>query len=101
MGGARVGLFTRSPACSPLRQKGDTTTHFPRMHHNKKAAFPGDGSLFCTGSLTQVGVCAPYLAGKSREKAKKWFVFSIGKSFAQGVGKKCRSSGMRLAYYVI
>jgi len=71
------------------------------MHHNKKAAFPGDGSLFCTGSLTQVGVCAPYLAGKSREKAKKGFVFSIGKPFAQGVGKKCRSSGMRLAYCVI
>jgi hypothetical protein len=57
------------------------------MRHNKKAASPGDGSLFCTGCLTQVGVCAPYLAGKSREKAKKGFVFSIGKPFAQGVGK--------------
>jgi hypothetical protein len=71
------------------------------MHHDKKAASPGDGSLYCTGSLTQVGACIPYLSGKSREKAKKGFVFSIGKPFEQGVGKKCRSSGMRLAYYVI
>jgi hypothetical protein len=71
-----------------LRQKGDTTAHLPHIHHNKKVASPGDGSLFCTGSLTQVGACIPYLAGKSREKAKKGFVFSIGRPFAQGVGKK-------------
>jgi len=87
MGGARVGFFTRSPACSPLRQKGDTTTHFPRMHHNKKAASPGDGSLYCTGSLTQVGVCAPYLAGKSREKAKKGLYFPSGSNLHRGSGK--------------
>ena len=88
MGGARVGLLYKVSGLLTPEAEGDTTTHFPRMHHNKKAASPRDGSLFCTGSLIQVGVCAPYLAGKSREKAKKRFVFSIGKPFAQGGGKK-------------
>jgi hypothetical protein len=57
------------------------------MHHNKKAASPGDGSLFCTGSFTQVGACIPYLAGKSREKAKKGLYFPSGSHLHRGSGK--------------